>query len=117
MTVFSPAWGHRNNPKCQRALKRGQLGGAFKRCQFVKEVIGDFHGKYLVTFLEDASVANRLAMDKTEGIMQLSAAGMSERQIARTLDTDRKSVDRELHAQGAKSARPTKASTANEISI
>ena len=91
--------------KCQRALKRGQ---------FDKEVIGDFHGKYFVTFLGDASMANRLAMDKTQGIMQLFAAGMSERQIARTLDIDRKSVDRELRLQGAKGANPTKAPTGCE---
>jgi transposase len=50
-------------------------------------------------------------MDKTQGIMQLFAAGMSERQIARTLDIDRKSVDRELRSQGAKGARQTKAPT------
>jgi hypothetical protein len=50
-------------------------------------------------------------MDKTQGIMQLFAAGMSERQIARTLDIDRKSVDRELRLQGAKGANPTKAPT------
>ena len=56
-------------------------------------------------------MANRLAMDKTQGIMQLFAAGMSERQIARTLDIDRKSVDRELRLQGAKGANPTKAPT------
>lgn len=56
-------------------------------------------------------MANRLAMDKTQGIMQLFAAGMSERQIARTLDIDRKSVDRELRLQGAKGATSTKAPT------
>ncbi|MBL8870686.1 MAG: helix-turn-helix domain-containing protein [Planctomycetaceae bacterium] len=59
-------------------------------------------------------MANRLAMDKTQGIMQLFAAGMSERQIARTLDIDRKSVDRELRLQGAKGANPTKAPTGCE---
>lgn len=42
--------------KCQRAFKSGK---------FDKEVIGDFHGKYFVTFLGDASMANRLAMNKT----------------------------------------------------
>jgi IS30 family transposase len=47
-------------------------------------------------------MANRLAFDKTQGIMKLFAAGMSKRQIARTLDIDRKSVDRELRLQGAK---------------
>ena len=56
-------------------------------------------------------MANRLAMDKTQGIMQLFASGMSERQIARTLDIDRKSVDRELRAQGAKGASSAKAPT------
>lgn len=50
------------------------------------EAIGDFHGKYFVTFLGEASMANRLAMDRTHGILQLFAAGMSERQIARTLN-------------------------------
>lgn len=50
-------------------------------------------------------MANRLAMYQTQGIMQLFASGMSERQIARTLDFDQKSVDRELRAQGAKGAK------------
>ena len=58
--------------KCQRALKRGQ---------FDKEVIGDFHGKYFVTFLGDASMANRLPVDKTQGLPQLFAADMIERPI------------------------------------
>jgi IS30 family transposase len=92
--------------------------GAFKRGQFDKEVIGDFHGKYFVTFLGDASMANRLAMDKTQGIMQLFAAGMRERQIARTLDIDRKSVDRELRLQGAKGAKsPTGCETSNSATV
>ena len=60
-------------------------------------------------------MANRLAMDKTQGIMQLFASGMSERQIARTLDIDRKSVDRELRAQGAKGASSAKAPTGCEL--
>jgi IS30 family transposase len=47
-------------------------------------------------------MASWLAMDKTQGIIQLFAVGMSERQIAGTLDIDRKSVDRELRLQGQK---------------
>jgi hypothetical protein len=42
-------------------------------------------------------MANRLATDKTQGRMRLFAAGMIERQVARTLDIDRKSGVRELH--------------------
>jgi len=49
-------------------------------------------------------MANRLVMNITQGIVQLFAAGMSERQIARTLNIDGKLVDRELHAQVAKGA-------------
>ena len=55
--------------ECQRSIERGQ---------FDKEVIGDFHGKYLVAFFDDVSMANRLAMDQAKGVMQLFAAGMSE---------------------------------------
>jgi len=55
--------------RCQRALKKSQFG---------KEFISDFHGKYFVIFLEDASMANRLAMDITQEIMQLFAGCMAK---------------------------------------
>ncbi len=48
-------------------------------------------------------MANRLAMDRTRGIMQLLATGISERKIARALDIDGKSVDHELRLRGQKS--------------
>ena len=54
---------------------------------------------------------NRLSMDKTQGITQLFASGMSRRQIARALDIDRKSVARELRRSGAKGATDDKAPT------
>jgi hypothetical protein len=50
-------------------------------------------------------------MDKTKGIMRLFASGMSERLIARTLDIDRESVDREFRAHGAKGGSSAKAPT------
>jgi len=49
-------------------------------------------------------VVRRLDMDKTQGIEQLFASGMSRRQIARTLDINRKSVDRHLAALEPKGA-------------
>jgi len=50
-------------------------------------------------------------MDKTLGITQLFASGMSLRQIARTLGIDRKYVARELRRFGAKGATDDKAPT------
>ena len=41
-------------------------------------------------------MVRRLDMDKTQGIEQLFASGMTKRQIARTLGINRKSVDRHL---------------------
>jgi hypothetical protein len=43
-------------------------------------------------------------MDKTQGIEQLFASGMSRRQIARTLNINRKSVDRHLASLESKGA-------------
>jgi len=43
-------------------------------------------------------------MDKTQGIEQLFATGMSRRQIARTLGVNRKSVDRQLATLESKGA-------------
>jgi len=41
-------------------------------------------------------MANRLAMDKSQGIKSLAASGMSERRIARTLGVSRKAVRQHL---------------------
>lgn len=49
-------------------------------------------------------MVRRLEMDKTQGIEQLFAAGMSKRKIARTLGINRKSVDRHLAQLGSKGA-------------
>ncbi len=49
-------------------------------------------------------MVRRLEMDKTQGIEQLFASGMTKRKIARTLGINRKSVDRhlaELRSKGA----------------
>jgi DNA-binding CsgD family transcriptional regulator len=43
-------------------------------------------------------------MDKTQGIEQLFASGLSRRQIARTLNINRKSVDRHLASLESKGA-------------
>jgi transposase len=47
-------------------------------------------------------------MDNMLGITQLLAFGMSERQTARTLEIDRKSVDRESGVQDQKGPVPQK---------
>lgn len=49
-------------------------------------------------------MVRRLDMDKTQGIEQLLASGMTKRQIARTLGINRKSVDRHLAGLGSKGA-------------
>jgi len=54
-------------------------------------------------------MANRLAKEQRLGVMQIFSFRMSAKEIARTLYMDRKSVDRELRAQGAKGASPIKA--------
>ena len=53
-------------------------------------------------------MANRLAMDKAQAIKGLEAAGLSERQIASTLEVSRKAVRRHL---GRISSKDTKAPT------
>ena len=53
-------------------------------------------------------MANRLAMDKVLAVKSLAAAGLSERQIARTLEVSRKAVRRHL---GRISSKDTKAPT------
>jgi transposase len=53
-------------------------------------------------------MANQLAMDKVQAIKSLEAAGLSERQIARTLSVSRKAVRRHL---GRRPSKDTKAPT------
>lgn len=53
-------------------------------------------------------MAIRLAMNRTQGMIQLFAAVMSERQIARTLEIDRSLVDRNLRLKGQKGPTPRK---------
>jgi predicted ArsR family transcriptional regulator len=55
-------------------------------------------------------------MDKTQGIEQLFATGMSIRQIARTLEINRKTVDRHLAAFGSKGATAAEAPTGSDDS-
>jgi hypothetical protein len=60
-------------------------------------------------------------MDKTQGIEQLIASGMCRRQIARTIDINRKSVDRHLASLESKGASGPeapigKAPTGSEVS-
>ena len=56
-------------------------------------------------------MVRRLDMDKTQGIDQLFASGMSRRQIARTLGINRKSVDRHLATSQPKGASGQEAPT------
>ena len=56
-------------------------------------------------------MVRRLDMDKTQGIDQLFASGMSRRQIARTLGINRKSVDRHLANSQPKGASAQEAPT------
>lgn len=57
---------------------KGPVRDAFKRGEFDNQFIGDFHWKCLVTILGDASIANRLVLAKTWGIISLFASGMLE---------------------------------------
>ena len=50
-------------------------------------------------------MVRRLDMDKTQGIEQLFATGMSRRQIAMTLGVNRKFVDRHLATLESKGAK------------
>lgn len=61
-------------------------------------------------------MANRLAMDKVQAINSLHAAGLSERQIAETLDISRKAVRRHVGRDAAKDTKapPGKAPTGSE---
>jgi DNA-binding CsgD family transcriptional regulator len=69
----------------------------------------DFYKRYFVTFFEESPMPNRFSMDKTQGITQLFASGMSQRQIARALGIDRKSIARELRRSEAKGTTDGKA--------
>jgi DNA-binding NarL/FixJ family response regulator len=57
-----------------------------------KDEAVDFYRGYFVTFFEESPTPNRLSMDKTQGITQLFASGMIQRQIARALVIDGKCV-------------------------
>jgi hypothetical protein len=74
----------------------------------------DFQRRYFGTFFEESPKSNRLSMDETQGITQVFASGMSQRQIDRSLGIDRKSVARELRSSGAKGATDDKAPTGSE---
>ena len=56
-------------------------------------------------------MVRRLDMDKTQGIEQLFASGMTKRKIARTLGINRKSVDRHLAGLQSKGASAAEALT------
>ncbi len=56
-------------------------------------------------------MVRRLDMDKTQGIEQLFASGMTKRKIARTLGINRKSVDRHLAGLRSKGATAVEALT------
>jgi transposase-like protein len=71
----------------------------------------DFLRRYFVSLFEESPMSNRLSMDKTQGITQLFASGMSQRQIDRALGIDRKSVARELRRSGAIGTTDDKAPT------
>jgi len=59
-------------------------------------------------------MANRLAMDKVQAVKSLAAAGLSERQIARTLGVSRKAVRRHLGRIPSKDTKAPTGSAADE---
>jgi transposase len=60
-------------------------------------------------------MANRLAMDKVQAIKGLQAAGLSERQIARTLAISRKAVRRHLGRNRSKDTKAPTGSSAHRV--
>lgn len=60
-------------------------------------------------------MGKHLAMDKKQGILQLHASGISNRQIARTLGINRKSVDSLVAEFRSKRATPTEAPTGEAL--
>ena len=60
-------------------------------------------------------MANRLAMDKVQAVKSLEAAGLSERQIARTLGVSRKAVRRHLGRIASKDTKAPTGSSAHRV--
>jgi hypothetical protein len=53
--------------------------GAFNMGQLDKACSVDFLRRYFVSLFEESPMSNRLSMDKTQGITQRFAFGMSQR--------------------------------------